>query len=115
MTRSNPTSGVDSWSPYGEPIGRLAEVQVSTRLVEGLDKTLGIERLSRSHVREIAKSLDAMVADFCNRLWTAALHLCLARDTALMVEGQHLSSELGVRADAGPSVASDAGDNVRRG
>ena len=40
---------------------------VSTRRVEGLVKTLGIERLSKSQVSEMAKSLDAMVADFRNR------------------------------------------------
>ena len=40
---------------------------VSTRRVEGLVKTLGIERLSKSQVSEMAKSLDVMVADFRNR------------------------------------------------
>jgi putative transposase len=37
-----------------------------TRRVEGLVKTLGIERLSKSQVSEMAKSLDVMVADFRN-------------------------------------------------
>src|ERR671923_1380397 len=40
---------------------------VSTRRVEGLVQTLGIERLSRSQVSVMAKSLDGMVADFRNR------------------------------------------------
>jgi putative transposase len=40
---------------------------VSTRRVEGLVQTLGIERLSKSQVSEMAKELDQMVASFRNR------------------------------------------------
>jgi len=40
---------------------------VSTRRVEGLVQTLGIERLSKSQVSVMAKSLDGMVDDFRNR------------------------------------------------
>src|SRR5919109_1841174 len=40
---------------------------VSTRRVEGLVQTLGIQRLSKSQVSVMAKSLDGMVEDFRNR------------------------------------------------
>jgi len=40
---------------------------VSTRRVEGLVQTLGIERLSKSQVSEMSKSLDELVEDFRNR------------------------------------------------
>jgi len=40
---------------------------VSTRRVEGLVKTLGIERMSKSQVSELAKTLDPMVDSFRNR------------------------------------------------
>lgn len=40
---------------------------VSTRRVEGLVKTLGIERLSKSQVSVMAKELDPMVESFRNR------------------------------------------------
>ena len=40
---------------------------VSTRRVEGLVQQLGIERISKSQVSTMAKSLDGMVADFRNR------------------------------------------------
>jgi putative transposase len=40
---------------------------VSTRRVDDLVKTLGIEGISKSQVSELAKSLDAQVADFRNR------------------------------------------------
>ena len=40
---------------------------VSTRRVEGLVQTLGIERLSKSQVSVMAKSLDGMVEEFRNR------------------------------------------------
>ncbi len=40
---------------------------VSTRRVEGLVQTLGIERMSKSQVSELAKSLDELVAAFRNR------------------------------------------------
>jgi transposase-like protein len=56
---------------------------VSTRRVEGLVQTLGIERLSKSRVSEMAKSLDEHVEDFRHRplegsypfLWLDALVL----------------------------------------
>ena len=40
---------------------------VSTRRVEGLVQTLGIERMSKSQVSEMCKSLDQHVEDFRNR------------------------------------------------
>lgn len=40
---------------------------VSTRRVEGLVRTLGIERLSKSQVSEMAKELDAQVEASHNR------------------------------------------------
>jgi transposase-like protein len=40
---------------------------VSTRRVEGVVQTLGIDRLSKSQVSELAKSLDETVAAFRNR------------------------------------------------
>jgi putative transposase len=40
---------------------------VSTRRVEGLVQTLGIEHLSKSQVSRMAKDLDAEVAAFRNR------------------------------------------------
>ncbi len=55
---------------------------VSTRRVEGLVQTLGIETISKSQVSEMAKSLDAMVEGFRTRpldqgpyryLWVDAL------------------------------------------
>jgi transposase-like protein len=40
---------------------------VSTRRVEGLVRQLGIERLSKSRVSEMAKELDASVEAFRTR------------------------------------------------
>src|SRR5580704_5310777 len=40
---------------------------VSTRRVDGLVRTLGIEHMSKSQVSELAQSLDPLVADFRNR------------------------------------------------
>src|ERR687886_2773985 len=40
---------------------------VSTRRVEDVARALGIERLSKSQVSEMARSLDAMVEAFRNR------------------------------------------------
>ena len=40
---------------------------VSTRRVDGLVKTLGIESLSKSHVSRMAVELDEMVTEFRNR------------------------------------------------
>src|SRR3954462_7553003 len=40
---------------------------VSTRKVEDLVETLGIERLSKSQVSEMAKELDGVVKSFCER------------------------------------------------
>jgi transposase-like protein len=57
---------------------------VSTRRVENLVNTLGIERISKSQVSEMARSLDAIVESFRNRpldqapyryLWLDALAL----------------------------------------
>jgi transposase-like protein len=40
---------------------------LSTRRVDGLVKTLGIEGISRSQVSELARSLDELVASFRTR------------------------------------------------
>jgi putative transposase len=40
---------------------------VSTRRVEALVQTLGIQSISKSQVSELCKSLDPMVVDFRNR------------------------------------------------
>src|SRR5688572_22654309 len=42
---------------------------VSTRRMEKLVESLGITRLSKSQVSEMAKDLDAQVADFRHRRW----------------------------------------------
>lgn len=44
---------------------------VSTRRVDGLVKTLGIEGISKSQVSRMAKTLDDEIASFRNRPWTA--------------------------------------------
>ena len=59
---------------------------VSTRRVDKLVRTLGIEHIGKSQVSELAKSLDEIVAQFCSRpldsgpytyLWLDALvHKC---------------------------------------
>ena len=52
---------------------------VSTRRVEGLVQTLGIESLSKSQVSRMANELDGEVAAFRNRpLGWRALHVCVA-------------------------------------
>src|SRR5690606_20553934 len=51
---------------------------VSTRRVDGLVKTLGIESLPKSQVSRMAAELDEMVTEFRNRPpRSGALHLCL--------------------------------------
>ena len=44
---------------------------LSTRKVEDLVQTLGITRLSKSQVSDLAKSLDTTVANFRSGRWTA--------------------------------------------
>jgi putative transposase len=44
---------------------------VSTRRVDGLVKTLGIEGISKSQVSELARSLDEAVAAFRSRPFDA--------------------------------------------
>jgi transposase-like protein len=81
---------------------------VSTRRVEGLVKTLGIERMSKSQVSEMAKSLDADVESFRTRpldagpykyVWIDALtqrsreggrivNVCVVVATAVNANGQ---------------------------
>ncbi len=81
---------------------------VSTRRVEGLVKTLGIERMSKSQVSEMARSLDAEVESFRTRpldagpyryLWIDALtqrsreagrivNVCAVVATAVNANGQ---------------------------
>ena len=50
---------------------------VSTRRVEGLVQTLGIEHLSKSQVSRMAKDLDAEVAAFRNRPLDAGPYTCV--------------------------------------
>ena len=52
---------------------------VSTRRVEGLVQTLGIEHLSKSQVSRMAKDLDAEVAAFRNRPLDAGPYTYVAR------------------------------------
>ncbi len=81
---------------------------VSTRRVDGLVKTLGIEGMSKSQVSELCKSLDPMVESFRNRpldagpyryLWIDALvvkcredgrivNVCAVLATAVNANGQ---------------------------
>jgi transposase-like protein len=49
---------------------------VSTRRGERLVETLGVTRLSKSQVSQMAKSLDEQVAVFCNRWTPARTRLC---------------------------------------
>src|SRR2546428_11995256 len=84
---------------------------VSTRRVDGLVKTLGIEGISKSKVSEMAKSLDEAVAAFRSRpldsgpytyLWLDALALkCreggrIANVAAVVATAVDLDSHRGV-------------------
>ncbi len=53
---------------------------VSTRRVEKLMQQLGVERMSKSQVSRLAKSLDAIVEDFRTRLLDAAPYPYLVLD-----------------------------------
>ncbi len=53
---------------------------VSTRRVDGLVKTLGIESLSKSQVSRMAGELDAMVTEFRNRPLDAGPYTCVWMD-----------------------------------
>jgi putative transposase len=53
---------------------------VSTRRVEGLVQTLGIERMSKSQVSELAKSLDEMVESFRSRPLDGAPYVYVTLD-----------------------------------
>jgi putative transposase len=79
---------------------------VSTRRVEKLVATLGIDRLSKSQVSELAKSLDAQVAAFRNRpldagpytyLWIDALTMRVREDGRIVNVSALLAT--GVNAD----------------
>jgi len=52
---------------------------VSTRRVEGLVRHLGIERISKSRVSQMAKELDSAVEAFRTRPLDGSLHVPLAR------------------------------------
>jgi transposase-like protein len=53
---------------------------VSTRRVEGLVQTLGIERMSKSQVSEMAKSLDELVESFLSRPLDGAPYVYVTLD-----------------------------------
>ena len=57
---------------------------VSTRRMEKLVATLGIDRLSKSQVSEMAKDLDEAVADFRSRPLDAGPHTFLAADALVL-------------------------------
>jgi hypothetical protein len=57
---------------------------VSTRRMEKLVESLGITRLSKSQVSEMAKDLDAQVADFRHRPLDAGPYTFLAADALVL-------------------------------
>lgn len=70
---------------------------VSTRRVEGLVETLGIESISKSQVSEMAKSLDEMVEAFRRRPLDAGPYRYLWVDALV-----HKSREEGHKRNKGP-------------
>src|SRR3712207_6983167 len=57
---------------------------VSTRRMEKLVESLGITRLSKSQVSEMAKDLDAQVADFRHRPLDAGPYTFVAADALVL-------------------------------
>jgi len=79
---------------------------VSTRRMEKLVDSLGITRLSKSQVSEMAKDLDAQVADFRHRPLDAGPYTFVAADALVLkvreggrVVGVHALVATGVNAD----------------
>jgi transposase-like protein len=79
---------------------------VSTRRMEKLVETLGITRLSKSQVSEMAKDLDAQVADFRHRPLDAGPYTFVAADALVLkvreggrVVNVHALLATGVNAD----------------
>jgi putative transposase len=79
---------------------------VSTRRMEKLVESLGITRLSKSQVSEMAKDLDAQVADFRHRPLDAGPYTFVAADALVLkvreggrVVGVHALVATGVNAD----------------
>jgi putative transposase len=79
---------------------------VSTRRVEKLAATLGVTQLSKSQVSEMAKSLDARVAEFRNRPLDASPYTFVWADALVMkvreggrVVNVHVLVAVGVNAD----------------
>src|SRR5215218_7924468 len=79
---------------------------VSTRRMEKLVESLGITRLSKSQVSEMAKDLDAQVADFRHRPLDASPYTFLAADALVLkvreggrVVNVHALVATGVKAD----------------
>src|SRR5215204_94871 len=79
---------------------------VSTRRMERLVETLGITRLSKSQVREMAKELDGQVADFRHRPLDAGPYMYVAADALVLkvreggrVVNVHALVATGVNAD----------------
>src|SRR5215213_7994099 len=70
---------------------------VSTRRMERLVESLGITRLSKSQVSEMARDLDAQVADFRHRPLDAGPYTFLAADA--LVLNVHALLATGVNAD----------------
>ena len=79
---------------------------VSTRRMEKLVESLGISRLSKSQVSEMARELDAQVADFRHRPLDAGPYTFVAADALVLkvreggrVVGVHALLATGVNAD----------------
>ena len=79
---------------------------VSTRRMERLVESLGITRLSKSQVSEMARDLDAQVADFRHRPLDAGPYAFVAADALVLKVGEggrvvnvHALLATGVNAD----------------
>jgi transposase-like protein len=79
---------------------------VSTRRMEKLVESLGITRLSKSQVSEMAKDLDTQVADFCHRPLDQGPYTFIAADALVLkvreggrVVNVHALVATGVNAD----------------
>src|SRR4051794_10988437 len=108
-----PTFRTGCWNAVGGPSGALTTVVatcyllgVSTRRMEKLVESLGITRLSKSQVSEMAKDLDGQVADFRHRPLDAGPYTFVAADALVLkvreggrVVNVHALVATGVNAD----------------
>lgn len=70
---------------------------VSTRRVDGLVRTLGIERISKSRVSEMAKDLDEAVTAFSNRSLDGGPYTYLWLDALALKAGKRVGSKAAPR------------------